>query len=130
MRHARGIAFLGAAYALAGCGASQRDEVQAKVQQFARATAARDTSTLCQQVLAPSLLTRLAGADLSCRQAMALFVQSVRNPTVSIARISIKGQRASAVVLAAASGQKALLESIELIDTENGWRLASLASPG
>jgi hypothetical protein len=130
MRPARGIVLLGAAYALAGCGASQRDEVQAKVQQFARATAAGDTATLCQEVLAPSLLQRLAGADLSCRQAMKLFVQSVRNPTVSIARISVKGDRASAVVFAAATGQKASLESIQLIDTPHGWRLASLASPG
>jgi hypothetical protein len=129
MRPVRGIVLLGAAWALSGCGATQRDEVQAKVQQFARATAAGDYVTLCQQVLAPSLIQRLQGADLSCQQAMRVFVRSVKNPTLSIAKITVQGQRASAVVLAAATGQRAALTTIQLIDTKQGWRLASLASP-
>ncbi len=120
---------LGAAYALSGCGASQHDEVQAKVQQFARATAAGDYVSLCQQVLAPSLIQRLAGANLTCEQAMRVFVHSVSNPTLSVAKVTVAGQRASAVVLATATGQPASLTTIELVNTKSGWRLASLASP-
>ncbi len=118
------------AYALAGCGASAHDQVQAKVQQFARATAAGDYQTLCQQVLAPSLVQRLGAANLSCPQAMRVFVSSVKNPTLSVAKITVSGQRASAVVLATATGQHASLNTIELVNTKGGWRLASLASPG
>ena len=41
----------------------------------------------------------------------------------------MNGCHASAVVLAGATGQTAALERLELIQTQNGWRLASLASP-
>jgi hypothetical protein len=103
--------------------------VQAKVQQFARATASRDYPTLCHEVLAPSLIQRLAAANVSCPQAMRLFVGSVQNPTLSVAKVTVHGQRASAVVLAGATGQRSSLTTIELVKTKHGWRLASLASP-
>jgi ketosteroid isomerase-like protein len=129
MRLARGIVLLGVAYALAGCGNSAHDDVRAKVEQFAHATANRDYSALCGEVLAPTLVQRLTDAGVSCRQAMKLFVQSVRNPTLRVARITVKGHTASATVVAAATGQASARESIQLIETEHGWRLASLASP-
>lgn len=125
----RGIVLLGSACVLAGCGVSQREEVQAKVEQFAHATAARDYATLCRQVLAPELVTHLTDAGLTCPQAMRIFAESVQNPTLSVSRIRIKRGTASAVVLASATGQTAALESIELILTKQGWRLNSLASP-
>ena len=129
MRRSRGVALLCSAYVLAGCGASARDEVQAKVQQFAHATASKDYATLCGQVLAPALVSRLTAVGITCDQAMKIFVNSVSNPTISVSRITVSGSHASAVVLAGATGQPAALERIELIDTQNGWRLASLASP-
>jgi hypothetical protein len=129
MRAARAIALLGAAYAFAGCGASAKDQVQAKLEQFAHATASRDYPTLCAQILAPDLVQHLTDAGLSCQQAMKLFVQSVENPTLSVSKVSVKGKTASAVVLASATGQKASLESVQLIETKHGWRLESLASP-
>ncbi len=45
-----------------GCGVSAHEQVQAKVQQFAHATASRDYTTLCHQVLAPALVERLTAA--------------------------------------------------------------------
>jgi hypothetical protein len=129
MRPARGIVLLGAAYALTGCGVSQHDQVEAKLQQFAHATAGHNAAELCDQVLAPALVQRLQDADLSCRQAMKLFFQSVQDPTLSVTRIVIKGKSASAVVLAGAAGQQASLETVQLVETTHGWRLASLASP-
>lgn len=129
MRLGRGIVLLASAYALLGCGASPRDEVEAKVEQFAHATAARDSATLCKEVLAPQLVTHLADAGLSCQQAMRIFVDSVQNPTLNVSRISVKGASASAVVLTGATRQRASLETIRLIDTKDGWRLVSLASP-
>jgi hypothetical protein len=123
------MVLLGAAYALTGCGASASDEVHAKVEQFAHATANRDYATLCSEVLAPDLVARLTGAGLSCQQAMKVFVQSVENPALSVSRVSVNGKTASAIVLASATGQKASRESIELIETKDGWRLQSLASP-
>lgn len=129
MRPGHVIALLCSAYAIAGCGASASQQVQAKVQQFARATANQDYRALCDDVLAPELVDHLTAAGLSCVQAMRIFVSSVQNPTISISKVSVHGSTASAVVLASATGQKATVESIQLIDTKHGWRLASLASP-
>jgi hypothetical protein len=129
MRPASGIVIAVLSWALAGCGVSARDEVQAKVQQFAKATASGDYQTLCEQVLAPSLLQRLSSAGLGCDSAMKIFVASVQDPTLSVARIKVNGKRASAVALTAARGQRAALDTIELTDTQNGWRVSSLGSP-
>jgi hypothetical protein len=129
MRLARGIVLLGSAYALTGCGVSTREEVQAKVEQFAHATADKDYATLCTQVLAPALVTRLTDAGVSCQQAMKIFTSSVQNPTLTVSKVTVKGSTASAVVLAGATGQTPSLESIQLLLTKHGWRLASLASP-
>jgi hypothetical protein len=129
MRPASGIVIVALSCALAGCGASARDEVQAKVQQFAKATASGDYRALCEQVLAPSLLQRLSSAGLGCEAAMKIFVASVQDPTLSVARIRVTGKRASAVALTAARGQRAALETIELTDTKSGWRVVSLGSP-
>ncbi len=129
MRLARGIALLGVAYALSGCGASPSDEVQAKLQQFAHAVAARRPAVLCRQILAPSLVAHFAAAGLSCEQTLTTFVDSVQDPTLSISRVTVKGKQASAVVLTAARGQHASLESVQLTNTRAGWRLTSLASP-
>jgi hypothetical protein len=129
MKPGHAFALLGVAYALSGCGASSSDQVQAKLEQFAHAVAARDTATLCSQVLAPDLVGHLNAAGLSCSQAMHTFVQSVSKPSLSISKVHVKGGSASAVVLARAQGQPSSLESIQLTNTKAGWRLTSLASP-
>lgn len=116
------------ALALAGCGASPSQQVQAKLQQFAHATADRDYATLCHDVLAPDLVTHLTAAGLSCKQAMRIFTQSVRNPTITVSKVTVNGSSASADVLAKATGQQSSRESIRLIKTSSGWRLESLAS--
>lgn len=129
MRPARALALLGAAYALTGCGASAGDEVQAKLQQFAHAVANRDAPTLCRQVLSPVLVGRLVAAGLTCNQAMKTFFDSVTDPTMSVSKVHVNGAAASAMVLTGADGQPAALESVQLADTRNGWRLTSLAAP-
>jgi hypothetical protein len=126
---ARGVVVLvGGALALAGCGASEGQQVQAKLQQFAHATAGHDYTTLCQEVLAPDLVAHLTAAGISCRQAMKIFTQSVRDPTITVSKVTVKGSSASAAVVAKATGQKPSRESIRLIKTAKGWRLESLAS--
>src|ERR1700760_2163951 len=111
MRPGRWIVLIGVAYALAGCGASASDQVQAKLEQFAHAVASRDTGTLCSQVLAPDLVGHITAAALSCQQAMHVFVTSVTDPSLSVSKVHVKGSSASAVVLARAKGQQASLES-------------------
>jgi hypothetical protein len=130
MRSARVLVTFAVIVAVAGCGSvSASDQVRAKVRQFATATAGGNTGELCDQVLAPALVSRITAAGLSCLQAMKVFVSSVSHPTLSISKVTVRGAAASAVVLAGAAGQTAALESVQLVRTARGWRLASLASP-
>lgn len=129
MRHARGLVLLLVSGAAAGCGASSGQQVQAKLQQFTQAVAAHDAGTLCRQVLAPALVQRFTAAGLDCQQAMDTYFQSVKDPTLSISKIKVSGSTASAVVLAGAEGQQSAVESVQLVSTPHGWRLASLATP-
>ena len=129
MRHARGLALLGVAGALAGCGTSANQQVQAKLQQFSAAVASRDAPAICRQVLAPALVQHFTAAGLDCQQAMQTYFASVSHPTLSVSKVSVHGATASAVVLAGARGQPAAVESVQLIDTKRGWRLQSLATP-
>jgi hypothetical protein len=117
------------ALAVAGCGASAHDQVQSKVSQFLSAIASHDYKTLCTQVLAPTLLARLAGGGIKCEEAMRISLQSVHDPILSVGRITVSGSTAQAITLSGASGQKGAFESINLTDTSDGWRISSLATP-
>ncbi len=112
---------------LGGCGGvSQQDQVRAKIAQFVSAAASRDYATICDQVLAPSLLTRLAAGGISCPQAMQIGFGGVSRPTLSIGKITVSGSRAAVITLSTAQGQPASLDTVELIKTGQGWRIASL----
>ena len=114
---------------LAGCGASERSQVQSKVEQFARAAAGHDYKTICDQVLAPGLLARLAAGGIPCEQAMQIGLRRVQSPTINIGRVTISGENASVITLSGARGQLSSLQSIQLVKTSNGWRINSLGSP-
>jgi hypothetical protein len=128
-RIATAVVAAACAPAVAGCGASAHDQVQAKVEQFVRATAAHDYRTLCRQVLGPGLLARLAAGGIGCEQAMSIALGRVHAPIISIGRITVSGDRAQAITLSGAAGQRGAFETIGLVDTSNGWRIASLSTP-
>ncbi len=119
----------GVALALAGCGSSAHDQVKDKVDQFASAAAAKDYPTICREVLAPALVAHLTAAGITCTQAMRIALGSVRDPTLSIGRIIIDGNKAAAITLTTAAGQRASLQAIDLVKTAHGWRISSLSSP-
>jgi len=114
---------------LSACGTSPRDAVRQKVQQFADAARTHDYKTICTQVLAPSLAARAASAGLTCEQAMAIALGSVRNPTISVGQVTVKGNSASAIVLSVAADQQASLNTLDLVHTGSGWRITSLQAP-
>jgi hypothetical protein len=118
----------GLVMALAGCAGSDRDQITAKVQQFAQSVGNHDYQTICDQVLAPSLLAHLVGNGIPCVQAIRIGLQGVQQPVISIGRINLRGSRATAVTLTVARGQQASLAAIELVKTGQGWRISSLGS--
>jgi hypothetical protein len=117
------------ALALAGCGQSAHDAVQSKVQQFLEATAGHDYRTLCTQVLGPALLARLKAGGIPCEQAMSIALGRVHAPILSVGRITVDGDHAQAITLSGAAGQRGAFETIDLVNTSNGWRISSLATP-
>ena|SRR5437763_79708 len=129
MRVARVSVLVAATCLIGGCGTSERQQVQSKVEQFAKAAASKDYKTICQQVLAPVLLDRLAAGGIRCEQAMRIALASVKAPSLSIGRITVKGSQASVITLTAAAGQQASLDAIELVKTGAGWRISSLGAP-
>jgi hypothetical protein len=66
---------------------------------------------------------------LSCQQAMRTFVEDIQDPTLSVGKVKVSGKTASVVVLATARGQQASVTSVALVETKQGWRLTTLASP-
>ncbi len=115
--------------AIAGCGTSRRDQVVAKVTQYARATARRDYRTLCTQVFAPSLLAHLTANGVSCEAAMQVALEGVTRPSLGIGRVVVHGRSASVTTITTAQGQEASLDAIELTRTGAGWRIVSLGAP-
>ena len=114
---------------LAGCGQNDHDQVQAKVEQFVHAIGAHDYRTLCDQVLGPRLLARLAAGGIGCQQAMAISLGRVQAPILSIGRITVTGSTAQAITLSGAAGQHGAFETLGLVKTGQGWRVSSLATP-
>ncbi len=115
--------------ALAGCGQSAHDAVQSKVQQFLQATAGHEYRILCTEVLGPALLARLKAGGIPCEEAMSIALGRVHAPILSIGRITVDGDHAQAITLSGAAGQRGAFETIDLVNTSNGWRISSLASP-
>jgi hypothetical protein len=129
MRPVSAIAILAAASTLAGCGASAQQEIKAKLQQFARAASHQDYGTICRQVLAPSLVEHLTANGIACEEAMQVAFNGVTDPSLSVGKVTIKGQTATAVTLSMARNQPSELDAIKLVNTDSGWRVSALASP-
>jgi hypothetical protein len=124
------VALAVSACALAGCGQSTSQQVQAKVQQFATAVKSHDAQTLCDQVLAPALVDRFTAVGLTCTKAMRIFVGSVHDPSLAVGRVVVNGKKtAEALTLSTAKGQLGSLSAVELVKTSKGWRVSGLGSP-
>jgi hypothetical protein len=113
--------------ALAGCGASDSDQVHSTLDVFAHAVATRNAKPICDQVLAPSLIARIEGVGLSCESAIQrfFFSCSVKNPILQVGRLAIGRGTAEAVVYAGAAGQRAGIFQLGLVKTSHGWRVAN-----
>ncbi len=115
-----------AALSLAACGSNPRDQVKSKVQELGQAAASHDYRRICDDVLAPALVLRLRAYGISCERAMRIAFTGVRNPAISIGSVTVSGSTASVITLSMAAGQRASLQTIELIKTARGWRISSL----
>ena len=117
---------------LVGCGSSSnRQQVRAKVHEFAVAVAHKDAKKICTDVFAPSLVRRFKSVGVSCERGMKIFLADLNDPTLAVGKVTVQGSRASAAALSGASGQRTALRTLVLVKTSSGWRIAGLrAAPG
>jgi hypothetical protein len=121
------LAVLALSVVLAGCGGSDTDKVQSTLNQFVHAVANRNARPICDRVLAPQLVARLAGVGLSCEYAIDHFFFSckLQHPTITVGRVAVSGDTAKALVYAGANGQPGGIFAIGLVKTSQGWRVAT-----
>jgi hypothetical protein len=117
---------------LAGCGGasgpSDEQLVARAVSSFGRATAAKDYRTLCERILAPSLIEQVVQIGLPCEQALQKALGDVQDPRLTIGRITVTGDRATAEIRTSASGQAPSRDTLELQRVRGAWRIASLGA--
>jgi ketosteroid isomerase-like protein len=114
-------------FAACGGGPSDEQQVHAVVERFARATAAKDYQTLCDKLLAPKLVEQVESAGLPCEVAWEKGLGDVRSPTLTIGRITVKGDTATAQIQTTARGQVPSRDTLQLVrDDHDIWRIASL----
>lgn len=116
---------------LAGCGDSEptaREQVRQTLDEFGRATAAKDYQALCDRVFAPELVEKLTQVGLPCEVAMQESFEDVENPRLTIGEITVADdeKRATAQVRSSATGQTPSQDEVELVPVGDGWRVSSL----
>jgi hypothetical protein len=113
-----------------GCGGgpSDTEQVHSTVEAFGRATAAKDYQRMCDELLAPKLVSEVERVGLPCEVALRQGLGDVKAPTLTIGRIDVRGDNATAEVRSAAAGEEPSADTLELVRVEDSWRIASLES--
>src|SRR5215203_5646371 len=118
---------LGAGVCGCGGGPSDSERVHATVEAFGRATAAKDYQRLCDDLLAPKLVSEVEASGLPCEVALRQGLGEVKAPTLTIGRIDVSGDRATADVRSTAAGEAPSRDTLQLVRVEDdSWRIASL----
>jgi hypothetical protein len=120
-----------AACALAGCGddgPSDEAQIRTTLNEFQRATAARDYKALCDRILAPKLIDTVEQIGLPCESALEKGFEDVREPKLSVGTVTVDGDGAKAQVRSSAEGQSPSEDTVALVRVGDGWRIASLGA--
>jgi hypothetical protein len=131
LRRVRFLAPVLALVLLAGCGdagPTPEEQVRTTVSDFGRATAAKDYATLCERLLAPKLVEQVTAIGLSCEAALERGLGSVRDPHLTIGRVQVDGDQASAEIRTSAAGQQPSKDTLRLVNVNGSWRISSLGS--
>jgi hypothetical protein len=131
LRRVRYLATAVALLVLAGCGEegpSPEQQVRDAVVEFGRATAAKDYRTLCDRLLAPSLIEEVESIGLPCEVALRQGLGQVRDPRLTIGRIEVRDDRASAQIRTTAAGEQPSEDTLELVDVDGSWKISSLGT--
>ena len=115
--------------AVAGCGdsgPSDEEQVRATLDEFGRATSAKDYQALCDRVFAKQLTDKLTQVGLPCEVAMQQSFEDVQDPRLTIGKITVDEDTAKAEVRTSAKGQQPSQDTVTLRRVGDGWRISSL----
>jgi hypothetical protein len=130
----RGVRYLAPALVLlilAGCGESgptPEEQVRSTVAEFGRATAAKDYAALCDRLLAPELIEEVESIGLPCERALRRGLGDVEDPRLTIGRIVIRDDEASAEVRTSAAGEEPSQDTLRLVNLDGVWKISSLGT--
>jgi hypothetical protein len=99
-------------------------EVADTIQRLEKATAARDFTTVCGQLLASA--TRKQAGGEQCPDVLDQRARGVRRPRIKILSIEVQGNQAQARVRTTAVGQASVPNVIRLVREQGRFRIASL----
>ena len=109
-------------------GPTPEEQVRAAVAEFGRATETKDYQALCDDLLSPTLIDDVEAVGLPCEVALREGLSSVREPRLTIGRIQVDDQRATAEVSTTAAGQDPSRDTLRLENVDGVWKIASLGS--
>jgi putative lumazine-binding protein len=111
-----------------GCGGgpSDTERVHDVVEAFGEASAAKDYQRLCDDLLAPKLVSEVESAGLPCELAVKQGLGDVSAPQLTIGTIRVKGDSATADVQSSAKGEQPSRDTLQLVRVDDSWRIASL----
>jgi hypothetical protein len=116
---------------LVGCGdagPTPEEQVRTTVGDFGRATAAKDYRALCEDLLAPQLVDKVTQVGLPCEAALRRGLDRVKDPHLTIGRVQVDGDRASAEIRTSAAGEQPSKDTLRLVNVNGTWKIASLGS--
>ena len=131
LRRVRYLAPALALLILAGCGESgptPEEQVRSTVAEFGRATAAKDYAALCDHILAPELIEDVESIGLPCERALRQGLGEVKDPRLTIGRIEIREDKATAEVRTSAAGEEPSQDTLELVNLDGAWKISSLGT--
>ena len=125
---------IGSLLLLAACGGESgptpEQQVRSTLSELGKATAAKDYDRLCGEILAPELVEQVASIGLPCAVALRQGLGEVNQPRLTVGKVTVTGERATAVVRTSAEGQQPSQDTVQLTRTKGRWRVASLGTPG
>jgi len=99
--------------------------IAAAVEQLERAVARRDYATVCNELFTETARRRAGGDD--CVSQMRSAAEDVLRPTIRIAEIAVKADRATVKVATTAEGQARVTDTLELRRTGDRWLVEALS---
>ena len=126
MRRALAAAALALVFAGCGSGPSDEEQIRQTLTDFGRATAAKDYQALCDRIFAPKLVEKLNQVGLPCEVALQKSLAEVKDPHITIGKITVTDKLAKAEVRTSAAGQQPSRDTVELVPVDGAWRISSL----